>query len=240
MTEPLVTLENVTVQYGPHKALQDVSGTFGAGSLTAVAGPNGAGKSTLLKLIAGLLRPSSGVVRMADGLKGRIGYLPQTSAIHRDYPLSVFQAAAAGLWPEIGHSGALSPARKEKIRQALAWVGMDELESRQIGELSGGQFQRLLFARLLLQDPLLLLLDEPFAAVDAETTSRLIRLLLDWHQKGRTIICVLHDLLLIRKYFPESFVLAGKCMGRGHTHAMFEQKLLSFDLDMAELLEPKA
>lgn len=239
MTAPLVTLENVTVHYGPHKALHDVSGAFGAGTLTAVAGPNGAGKSTLLKLIAGLVRPSAGQIRVAPEVRGRIGYLPQTAAIQRDYPISVLQAASAGLWPEVGHTGALTVGRQAKVLAALAQVGLEGLECRQIGELSGGQFQRLLFARLMLQDPQLLLLDEPFAAIDAETTARLIKLLIDWHQSGRTIICVLHDLLLIRKYFPDSFVLAGKCMGRGHTHEMFEQKLLSFDLDMAELFEPE-
>ena len=93
---------------------------------------------------------------------------------------------------------------------------------------------------MILQDPQVLLLDEPFAAVDAETTARLMQLLLRWHEQGRTIICVLHDLMLIRKYFPESFVLSGKCLGRGHTHALFEQKLLSFDLDMAELYSSDA
>ncbi len=239
MTSPLVTLENVTVQYGPHKALQDVSGQFGTGTLTAVAGPNGAGKSTLLKLIAGILKPSKGTIFIAPEIKGRVGYLPQSSAIARDYPLNVMQAACTGLWPEIGNAGALSASKKERVRAALKEVGLEGLETRQIGELSGGQFQRLLFARLMLQEPELFLLDEPFAAIDAETTAKLIQILIEAHQKGRTIICVLHDLLLIRKYFPESFVLAGKCMGRGHTHKMFEQKLLSFDLDMAELKDPE-
>lgn len=228
----------MTVQYGPLKALQDVSGQFGAGSLTAIAGPNGAGKSTLLKVIAGRLRPRQGRVFIAPDVRGRMGYLPQSNAIQKEFPLNVMQAASTGLWPEIGNDKAITKERQEKTRRALADVGLDGLESRQIGELSGGQFQRLLFARLLLQDPQLFLLDEPFAAVDAETTARLIGLLLDWHRKGRTIICVLHDLLLIHKYFPESFVLAGKCMGKGHTHDLFEQKLLSFDLDMAEIHDP--
>ncbi len=233
----LISLEDVSVQYGPHKALQNVSGHFAAGSLTAIAGPNGAGKSTLLKIIAGVLRPSAGRVTIAPEIRRKIGYLPQISAIRRDYPLSVMQAAMAGLWPEIGNAGRVTKALKNRAREALKEAGLDGLESRQLAELSGGQFQRLLFARLMLQDAQVLLLDEPFAAIDAETTARLIQLLLRWHQEGRTIICVLHDLLLIHKYFPESFVLAGKCMGRGHTHELFEQKLLSFDLDMAELKE---
>lgn len=238
MTSPVITLENITVSYGGHQALHNVTGQFAAGSLTAVAGPNGAGKSTLLKTIAGLIRPSQGKLTVVASLRGKVGYLPQSSAVHRDYPMNVMQAVSTGLWSELGDHAALDAGKKARARAALASVGLSGLEDRQIGALSGGQFQRLLFARLVLQDPQLVLLDEPFAAVDAETTVQLINLLLDWHRRGKTIICVLHDLLLIRKYFPESFLLAGKCLGRGHTHALFEQKLLSFDLDMAELVSP--
>jgi zinc/manganese transport system ATP-binding protein len=121
------------------------------------------------------------------------------------------------------------------MRAALADVGLDGYEKRPIFDLSGGEFQRMLFARVIVQNAPVILLDEPFTAVDAETTARLIRILLKWHAEGRTVLCVLHDLLLIKKYFPESMVLQGKCLGHDHTHRMFEQKLLSFDLDMAEL-----
>lgn len=235
---PVIALHSLSVRYGPHLALQDVSGQFRAGSLTAIAGPNGAGKSTLLKAIAGILRPTQGEVILSPEIAGRVGYLPQISAVQRDYPLTVGQAVATGLWPEIGNYRRLSPKMKESACRALADVGLEESQEKPVGDLSGGQFQRMLFARLLLQDPQVLLLDEPFAAIDAETTRKLIALLLDWHKKGKTIICVLHDLLLIKKYFPESMLLAGKCLGRGHTHELFEQKLLSFDLDMAELREP--
>jgi len=238
MSKPLITLDSVWYQYGRQQALHDVSGSFYEGSLTAVAGPNGAGKSTLLKMIAGIIRPHRGLIRLVPDVKNKIGYLPQTSTIERDYPLSVFQAVSAGLWSEIGSVRGLTPSHAIRIRAALDDVGLAGFEERQIGELSGGQFQRMLFARLIVQDPRVILLDEPFAAVDGETTGRLMQLLLTWHKQGRTIICVLHDLMLIRKYFPESFLLAGKCLGRGHTHTLLENKLLSFDLDMAELLSP--
>lgn len=235
---PLITIDSVWYSYGHHQALHDVSGVFHAGSLTAIAGPNGAGKSTLLKIIAGILRPTRGFVRIEPEARGRIGYLPQTSAIEHDYPINVLQAVSSGLWHQAGGAAALDDPMKKRARAALAEVGLSGFEKRQIGALSGGQFQRMLFARLLLQDPQIVLLDEPFAAVDAQTTERLMQILLRWHEQGRTIVCVLHDLMLIRKFFPESFVLAGKCLGRGHTHTLLEQKLLSFDLDMAELVEP--
>jgi len=129
------------------------------------------------------------------------------------------------------------PKRKiqERSRELLDLVQLTHRLDHLPDELSGGEFQRALFARVIVQNAPVILLDEPFTAVDAETTARLIRLLLTWHEEGRTVICVLHDLLLIRKYFPESMVLQGVCLGSGHTHKMFEQRLLSFDLDMAEL-----
>jgi zinc/manganese transport system ATP-binding protein len=237
---PLITLEGVTVRFGRQTALQDISGTFGAGSLTAVAGINGSGKSTLLKVIAGVVKPSRGRVVLCKQCAPQIAYLPQTSTIQRDFPITVLQAAVTGFWQECGSRKRITENMKSRARAALAGVGLAGFEDRQIAALSGGQFQRLLFARVMLQDARIILLDEPFAAVDSETTANLIQILLKWHREGRTIICVLHDLLMIRKYFPESFLLAGKCLGRGHTHALFEQKLLSFDLDMAELLGPES
>ncbi len=228
-----ITLENLSVRYGHAVALHDISGSFQAGSLTAIAGPNGAGKSTLLKAIMGILKPSTGRVEIAD--RANIAYLPQTANLQRDFPISVLQCVAAGFWGRVGVTGAITPELFEQAQHALAEVGLEGFENRQIAELSGGQFQRLLFARVIVQDAPIVLLDEPFASVDAATTNRLIQLILGWHRQGRTVVCVLHDLLLIQKYFPDSFVLAGKCLGHGHTHNLLEQKLLSFDLDMAEL-----
>ncbi len=235
---PAITLDGVTVRYGRQIALHEISGSFVAGSLTAMAGPNGAGKSTLLKVMAGIIRPSSGRVVVDERFRGKIAYLPQTSAMNRDFPLSAMQTACMGFWTTVGDTGEITAAMTEKAAAALAKMGLSGLEDRPIGALSGGQFQRLLLSRVMLQAPEVILLDEPFASLDAESTARLMRLLLDWHAEGKTIVCALHDLLLIRKYFPESFLLAGKCLGRGHTHELFEQKLLSFDLDMAELRSP--
>jgi zinc/manganese transport system ATP-binding protein len=231
----LITLDNVSVNYGHRVALHEVSGVFQAGSLTAIAGPNGAGKSSLLKAIVGALKPACGKVTLNEALPHTIAYLPQSSLVQRDFPISVEQAVATGFWAETGMGDVINAEKRARVAQALAEVGLAGFEKRQIGELSGGQFQRLLFARVIIQNAPIILLDEPFASVDAETTARLMQILLNWHESGKTVICVLHDLLLIQKYFPESFVLAGKCLGHGHTHKMLEQKLLSFELDMAEI-----
>lgn len=235
MTHAAITLQDVAIRYGRIEAVHDVSATFLEGTLTAVAGPNGAGKSTLLKAMAGILKPSRGRVVVDPCFTDSVAYLPQASSLRRDMPLSVLEAVCTGYWAAQGEGAAIDKTLRQRALDALTSVGLDGFEDRNLAALSGGQFQRLLFARLILQDAKVILLDEPFTALDGETTAKLIALILDWHKQGRTIVCVLHDLLLIRKYFPESFVLAGKCMGRGHTHTMFEQKLLSYDLDMAEV-----
>ncbi len=235
MTKPLITLENLSVDYGARHALQNVSGVFHEGSLTAIAGPNGSGKSTLLKVLAGVIRPASGRVDIAHKGASSIAYLPQVSHMQRDFPISVEEMALTGYYPAIGEGKDVGKKRKLAVGRALRDVGLDGYGERSISDLSGGEFQRALFARVIVQNAPIILLDEPFTAVDAKTTAQLIKLLLKWHKEGRTVICVLHDLLMIRKYFPESMVLQGKCLGSGHTHKMFEQKLLSFDLDMAEL-----
>lgn len=235
MTKPLFTLDNVSVDYGKRQALQKISGAFQQGSLTAIAGPNGSGKSTLLKVIAGMLSPSRGRILFSGGKRPPLAYLSQASAMQRDFPISVLDVVLTGLYPASGEYGRFGKAQHDIALKALESVGLERFAPRQISELSGGEFQRMLFARVMVQDAPLILLDEPFSAVDADTTRRLMQILLEWHGQGRTIICVLHDLLLIKKYFPESLVLHGKCLGSGHTHTLFEQKLLSFDLDMAEI-----
>lgn len=235
MSNVAFRLENVTVSYGAHKALHDVSGTFHVGSLTAIAGPNGAGKSTLLKVIAGIIRQHGGTILYEGVERQKIGYLPQSTSINRDFPVTVLQTVCTGFLRQAGGARPINAVMLAEAGAALARVGLAGFEHRLISELSGGEFQRLLFGRLIVQNAQAILLDEPFTAIDAATTARLINLMMEWHREGRTIICVLHDLLLIQKYFPDAFVLAGKCLGHGHTHKMLEQKLLSFDLDMAEL-----
>lgn len=236
--KPIILLKDVSVDYGPRHALQNVSGVFHQGSLTAVAGPNGSGKSTLLKVIAGVIPPKTGEVIFPQGKKPFIAYLPQAAHLQRDFPITVEEVVITGFYPKAGEAAKIGRDEYKIARDVLQNVGLAGYEDRQIGELSGGEFQRALFARVIVQDAPIILLDEPFTAIDAKTTARLIRLLLAWHKEGRTVICVLHDLLLIKKYFPESMVLQGKCLGSGHTHQMFEQKLLSFDLDMVEMVPP--
>ncbi len=220
-----VRLENLTLSYDRRPALHHVSGVFAAGSLTAVAGPNGAGKSTLLKGIAGIMHPDEGRIVIEKCATSKtateknqsagLAYLPQASELERDFPLSVLQMICTGFWNQTGGLRAIAASRRDAALAALGTVGLRGFEHRQIGTLSAGQFQRALFARLLLQDAPLILLDEPFTAIDAETTAKLLALVLRWHMEGRTVICVLHDLEQIRRYFPQCLLLARECVAWG-------------------------
>ena len=212
-----VALRNVTVRYGRRLALDSISGEFAAGSLTAVVGANGAGKSTLLAAIAGTVRLAGGAVdRPAPG---RLAHLPQLAAVDADFPLTMAELIALGGWREFGAYRAPGVALRTRAAEAAATVGLSGRLGRRIGELSVGELQRALFARLILQDAAVILLDEPFSAVDAQTTSLLLDQLARWHQEGRTVIAVSHDLDLVRAHFPATLVLARHCIAWGATEA---------------------
>jgi zinc/manganese transport system ATP-binding protein len=212
-----VALRNVTVRYGRRLALEALSGEFAPGSLTAIVGANGAGKSTLLAAIAGTVRLAAGTVECPA--RRRLVYLPQLATLEPDYPVTVEELIVLGGWREFGAFRAPSSALRERAVAAAAAVGLAERVGRRIGELSVGELQRALFARLMLQDAAVILLDEPFAAVDAQTTSTLLDLVAQWHLEGRTVITVLHDLGLVRTRFPSTLVLARRCIAWGATAA---------------------
>jgi zinc/manganese transport system ATP-binding protein len=186
--------------------LEAVSGEFASGSLTAVVGANGAGKSTLLAAIAGVVRLAGGMVSCSA--RRRLAYLPQLAAIDRDYPLTVWELITLGGWREFGPFRSPGTALRARATTAAEMVGLAARLGRPIGEISVGELQRALFARLILQDAAVILLDEPFAGVDAPTVAVLLDQLVRWHQEGRTVIAVLHDLDLVRARFPSTLVLA--------------------------------
>jgi zinc/manganese transport system ATP-binding protein len=199
---------DVTLGYDRHPAVHHLSGEVAPGALLAVVGPNGAGKSTLFRGIVGILKPLAGAI-ITGGLDIRdIAYLPQTVDIDRSFPISVFDLVGTGLWRATGFFGGMGKPEREKIAHALAAVGLSGFENRPIGTLSGGQMQRVLFARVLLQDARLIVLDEPFNAIDARTSADLLALVRRWHAEKRTVVAALHDMDLVRANFPETLLLA--------------------------------
>jgi zinc/manganese transport system ATP-binding protein len=194
-----------------------VTGSFAPGSMTAIVGPNGAGKSTLLKAIAGIIRPSAGEIACAALARHRLAYLPQQAELDRGFPITVGELVALGAWRNFGSVRKPPKRLAAGVAEAVATVGLEALVDRQIAELSVGQFQRALFARLLLQDADVILLDEPFAAVDESTTDTLLALLQRWREKGQTIVAVLHDLDRVRLHFPSTLLLARSPIAWGDT-----------------------
>ncbi len=214
---PALAFRNLTLGYDRLPAVQQLQADITEGSLTAIVGPNGAGKSTLLKGVTGTLAPLQGRVEFGSLDREDLAYLPQQSDIDRTFPLCVVDLVAMGLWREIGPFGWLGKKQRSRVDAAIASVGLTGLETRPIGSLSGGQMQRALFARLLLQDARLVLLDEPFTAIDARTMADLIDVIRKWHKEGRTVLAVLHDADTVRAYFPETLMLARELVAHGPT-----------------------
>ncbi len=212
-----LAFRNLTLGYDRNPAVHHLDAEIGAGSLTAIVGPNGAGKSTLLRAINGSLKPLEGSIEHSGVAREDIAYLPQQAEIDRSFPIAVRDLVAMGLWREVGPFGAIRRAEAQRVDAAIAAVGLTGFEARQIGALSGGQMQRCLFARLLLQDADLVLLDEPFAAIDAKTAADLLAVVRRWHGEGRTIVAVLHDLDSVRAHFPQTLMLAREMVAHGPT-----------------------
>src|SRR6185503_633733 len=208
---------DLTLGYDRHPAVHHLDGPIETGALVAVVGPNGAGKSTLFKGVVGAIKPLAGRIERNGVQPQDIAYLPQVAEIDRSFPINVYDMVAMGLWRSKGLFGGIGPSDHDRIEHAIDAVGLTGFERRPIGTLSGGQMQRMLFARLLLQDARVIVLDEPFNAIDAKTCADLIALIRQWHGEQRTILIALHDLELVKAHFPETLLLARQPVAWGKT-----------------------
>src|SRR3954465_5108873 len=208
---------NLTLGYDRHPAVHHLHGPPASGALIAAVGPTGAGQAALFKGIVGMVKPLAGGIDLC-GLRARdIAYLPQTAEIDRTFPISVYAMVARGLWRTAGLFGGIGRREREKVRLAMLAVGLSGFEERPIGTLSGGQMQRAFFARLLWQDARVIVLDEPFNAIDTRTVADLCDLVLRWHAEKRTVIAALHDIELVKSMFPETLLLAREPVAWGKT-----------------------
>lgn len=240
MSPAAIRFENVTLGYGRHPAVHHLEGEIAVGSLTAIVGPNGAGKSTLLKGVMGALRPLQGSIIIPGSSSKRIAYLPQSSDIDRTFPISVYDIVAMGLWARSGLFGGIGRNDRSRIEEALMAVGLAGFERRSISSLSGGQMQRVLFARLMLQDASVILLDEPFNAIDAKTEADLLGVIQRWHDETRTVVAVLHDMDVVRRAFPETLLVARSPVAWGDTDEVLSAENMLKARQMVEASDPYA
>ena len=222
----MIHFHNLTLGYDRHPVIHHLHGEVAAGSLLAVIGPNGGGKSTLLKGILGQLAPLGGEIQLGVA-REEIGYLPQQSRIDRQFPITVREVVAMGLWRHCGLFGRLAHSQRARVDASLERVGLENMAESRLEALSGGQLQRALFARLWLQESRLMLLDEPFSAIDSQTTEDLLGLLHEWQQEGRTVLAVLHDMTQVSRHFPESLLLAREVIAWGETSSVVCEENLS-------------
>ena len=219
MNNPALQIENLSVFYGQTPAIAGVCLDVEDGEYLGIIGPNGGGKSTLLKAILGLIPVSSGTVKIygneAKGNRTMLGYVPQFSNVDKKFPISLREVVLSGRM-----KGGLSPffrfskSDREEVSAVLERIGIAHLGSRQISELSGGEFQKMLIARALAMNPRVLLLDEPTASVDASSQDQIYRILEELN-KNMTIILVTHDLLAVSSQVRRLACLNGKLVYHG-------------------------
>jgi ABC-type Mn2+/Zn2+ transport system ATPase subunit len=229
--DPAVRIEGVTAGYGRRIALSDVSLTVRPGSLLAVIGPNGAGKSTLLKLIAGLLKPTTGQLTVLGGAPGSaartVAYLPQAEAVDWDFPVTVSEVVMMGRYARLGFGRQPGAVDRERVAAALETVGMGDSVDRQIGALSGGQRRRVFLARAIAADPELYLLDEPVTGVDVTTQEDLMDVLEAEARAGKTVIATTHDLICAAQRFHQAALINGRVVAQGSAELVLDQHLLA-------------
>ena len=216
---PAVSVEDLTVAYRETPVLWDINVEIPSGTLTAIIGPNGAGKSTLIKAILGLVPVASGQARLlgqpAAAARQQVAYVPQRGSVDWDFPTDALDVVMMGMYGRLGWLRRPGRAEREQALACLEQVGMADFAHRQISQLSGGQQQRVFIARALAQDARLYLMDEPFQGVDATTESAIVTLLRTLRERGRTVVCVHHDLESAPDYFDWAVLLNVRLVAAG-------------------------
>ncbi len=226
-----ITVNELYVSYNGTEALKNVSFTVEEGNLVGIIGPNGAGKSTLLKVLLNLIKKDNGNVEILGKsikeMKTKVAYVPQRSNIDWDFPITVMDTVLLGTYPNLGIFKRPKKEHKLLAMECLEKVGIAELSNRQIGELSGGQQQRVFLARALAQKPEMYFLDEPFVGVDVTSEEKIISILKELRDSGKTVVVVHHDLSKASDYFNELILLNKELIEYGDVEEVFQPQVLS-------------
>ena len=234
-SNPVVEIKNINVTLGKNRVLEDITLFIAPGEMVGIIGPNGAGKTTLMRVLLGLLKPTSGQVKLfgtdLDKIgkkRDLVGYMPQRPIFSRHFPLSCLDVVAMGSFTATAMGKPFISVQREKARWCLEKVGLLSLENKPFTELSGGQQQRIFLARALVKEPLLLLLDEPNTGLDLPTQNNFFALLKELQAVyGLTVIIVSHDLLMISR-FADRLICINRTM---HIHGAPLDVLESSDLE---------
>lgn len=225
LTTQSIDVNNLTIAYQHKKAIENINITIQPGKITGIIGPNGAGKSTLLKGIIGLIKSESGEVQVGgqsiDLIRKKIAYVEQRSAIDLTFPIKVDETVLLGTFPKLGLFRRPKKAQKEKVTECLKQVKMEDFAKRQIGNLSGGQLQRVFIARALAQEADIIFLDEPFVGIDMVSEKVIVDILKELRDQGKTIVIVHHDLHKTREYFDNLIILNKKLIAEGSVNDVF-------------------
>lgn len=225
-----IAVEDLTVSYQGKTALSDINLMIQQGAITGIIGPNGAGKSTLLKGMMGLIKTDSGKISIGNQeLQKRqrdIAYVEQRSEIDLNFPITVEEVVLLGSYPKLGLFKRPKEKEKELVTECLKLVKMVEFRTRQIGELSGGQLQRVFIARALAQEADIIFLDEPFVGIDMSSEQVIIDILKQLKAQGKTILIVHHDLHKVTDYFDDVIILKKQLIAYGPVEHIFTSETL--------------
>lgn len=225
-----LAVHDLTVAYHRKPVLWDVELNIPKGTLAGIVGPNGAGKSTLLKACLDLIPKTSGEAlvygKPYEQQRELIAYVPQRESVDWDFPISALDVVTMGTYQKLGWFKRITRSQKQQALEALEKVGISHLAKRQISQLSGGQQQRVFLARALVQEAEIYFMDEPFAAVDAATEQAIIKLLQELNSKGKTVLCVHHDLATVSRYFDYLVLLNMRVVASGPTSETFTRENL--------------
>ena len=226
----MITIKNIGVSYAmqPH-VLKDCNATIEGPTITGIIGPNGAGKSTLLKAILGLIQSSGEILIDGEPTKKvlqKIAYVEQKSHIDFTFPITIRECVALGRTVKKKPLQRLTKEDWEKVDTAIEEVGLTDLASRQIGALSGGQFQRVLLARCMVQEAQYIFLDEPFVGIDMLSEKVIMTIIRKWKEEGKTILMVNHDLSKVKEYFDQVILVKHAIVASGKTEDVFVTKYL--------------
>ena len=226
----MIEIENLTVTYKDTLALDNINVTLSKSKIIGIVGPNGAGKSTLIKAVLNII-PSKGIIKIDNKLSkdqlGSVAYVEQKINIDYNFPIKVRECVSLGIYPKIGLFKNLNKSDWQKVDEALKLVGLEEFSNRQISELSGGQFQRVLMARCLVQEAKYIFLDEPFVGIDSVSEEIIMNTLRKLRDNGHTILIVHHDLRKVHAYFDEVLLLNKKLISYGSTKETFTRENLT-------------